>query len=155
MTTITELLAASPAFAGLSAGDLERVAACASERREPAGSRLFRQGDPADRFFVVRHGAVALELHPPSGPTLVIETLHGGEIVGWSWLFAPHRWAFDGRTVDETELVVFDGERMLELCDADHELGRELMGRFAACLVERLQATRLQLLDVYGHARAS
>ena len=84
----------------------------------------------------------------------MIETLHDGDVVGWSWLFPPHRWHFDGRATAPTSLIAFDGACLRGKCDADHELGYQLMRRFAASIVERLQATRLQLLDVYGHALA-
>ena len=74
--------------------------------------------------------------------------------MGWSWLFAPYRWQLDARaTRADCELVAFDGACLRGKCEADHELGYQLMRRFAANLVDRLQATRLQLLDVYGHAR--
>ena len=85
----------------------------------------------------------------------MIETLHPGEVVGWSWLFAPYRWQFDGRVTEPSDLVTFDGACLRGKCDADHELGYQLMSRFAANVIARLQATRLQLLDVYGHARAN
>ena len=83
----------------------------------------------------------------------MIETLGPGEVVGWSWLFEPYRWQFDGRAVAPTRVVAFDGACLRGKCEADHELGYELMRRFVASVIERLQATRLQLLDVYGHAR--
>ena len=84
----------------------------------------------------------------------MIETLDAGEVVGWSWLFAPYRWQLDARATEACRLVAFDGACLRGKCDADHELGYQLMRRFAAQIVERLQATRLQLLDVYGHAGA-
>ncbi len=84
----------------------------------------------------------------------MIETLQRGEVVGWSWLFEPYRWQFDARaTRADARVVGFDGACLRGKCEADHELGYQLMRRFAASLIERLQATRLQLLDVYGHAR--
>ena len=82
----------------------------------------------------------------------MIETLHEGDVVGWSWLFEPYRWQMDARVTRAAALVTFDGECLRGKCDADHELGYQLMRRFAASVIDRLQATRLQLLDVYGHA---
>jgi CRP-like cAMP-binding protein len=113
---------------------------------------LLREGDPADRFFLIRRGTVALEVSAPGRGALTIETLDDGDPVGWSWLFAPYRWQFDARTVGPCELVAFDGACLRGKCEEDHELGYQLMRRFAANVVSRLQATRLQLLDVYGHA---
>ena len=140
-------------MAGLAPHHLELIAGCGENAHFAAGETLFRTGDPADRFFLIRRGSVALELAVPQHDPLTISTLHDGEIVGWSWLFEPHRWAFDTRAVEDTGVVAFDGACLRGKCDADHELGYQLMRRFAAVLVDRLQATRLQLLDVYGGAR--
>ena len=154
MRALDELIADSPVFAGLAPEQLQLIAGCGRNEHVDAGVPLFREGAPADRFFLIRSGAVALEIAPPAGGALVIETLHAGDVVGWSWLFPPYRWHFDGRATAPTSLIAFDGACLRGKCDADHELGYELMRRFAASLVERLQATRLQLLDVYGHAVA-
>ena len=152
MRGLDELIADSPVFAGLAPAQLQLIAGCGHNEHVDAGTSLFREGAPADRFFLIRTGAVALEIAPPAGGPLVIETLHAGDVVGWSWLFPPYRWHFDGRAPASTSLIAFDGACLRGKCDTDHELGYELMRRFAASLVERLQATRLQLLDVYGHA---
>jgi CRP/FNR family transcriptional regulator, cyclic AMP receptor protein len=109
--------------------------------RFAAGEHLFRTGDPADRFFLIRHGSVALDLMANGRPH-VIETLHESEIAGFSWLFEPRRWLFDGRAVHHTEVTMF--------LAADQQLDGELMRHFAGIAVSRLQAARLQLLDVYG-----
>jgi CRP-like cAMP-binding protein len=154
MQTLEELIAASPIFAGLAPEHLALIAGCASNEHFAAGVRIFDEGDPADRFFLIRKGALALEVDAPGRGALVIETLHEGEVVGWSWLFEPYRWQFDGRASELTRVVSFDGACLRGKCEADHELGYQLMRRFAASLIDRLQATRLQLLDVYGHPRA-
>ena len=153
MRPIAELTAESPVFAGLAARHLELIAGCGTNARFTAGAPLFRAGEPADRFFLIRHGSVALELAVPQHEPVTIETLHDGEVVGWSWLFEPHRWMFDVHALGETAAIVFDGACLRGKCESDHELGYQLMRRFAAVLVDRLQATRLQLLDVYGGHR--
>jgi CRP/FNR family transcriptional regulator, cyclic AMP receptor protein len=153
MRTLDDLIAASPIFAGLSEAQLRLIAGCGVNEHFEAGAYPFREGDPAERFYLIREGAIALEVHAPGRGALTVETLHRGEVVGWSWLFEPHRWQFDGRAVQPTRVVAFDGACLRGKCEADHELGYLLMRRFAASVVERLQATRMQLLDVYGHAR--
>jgi CRP-like cAMP-binding protein len=153
MQTLEELIAAAPLFTGLSAEHLQLIAGCGANEHFAAGTQLFLEGNPADQFFLIRSGAVALEVEAPGRGRLVIETLHLGEVVGWSWLFEPYRWEFDARAQELTRVVTFDGACLRGKCEADHELGYQLMRRFAASLTERLQATRLQLLDVYGHAR--
>jgi CRP-like cAMP-binding protein len=150
--TIAELTAASQAFAGLDPRHLELIAGCGSTARFAAGEHLFRTGDAAERFYLVRHGTVALEVIAAGHEPLTTETLHDGEIAGFSWLFEPYRWLFDARAVEHTSAIAFDAVCLRDKCDADHELGYQLMKRMAALAVSRLQATRLQLLDVYGHA---
>jgi CRP/FNR family cyclic AMP-dependent transcriptional regulator len=151
MRTLEDLVAASPVFAGMQPRHLGLIAGCGANEQASAGSYLFREDQPAERFFLIRSGTVALEVDAPGRGALVIETLGAGEVVGWSWLFAPYRWRFDGRAIEPVRLVAFDGVCLRGKCDADHELGYELMRRFASTVVERLQATRLQLLDVYAN----
>jgi CRP/FNR family transcriptional regulator, cyclic AMP receptor protein len=153
--TIEQLIAEAPTFTGLEPSQFELIAGCARNQHMEANALLMREGEPADTFFLIRHGTVSLEIHAPAGGPLVIQTLHDGDIVGWSWLFAPYRWAMDGRAVTDCALVTFDAACLRGKVESDHELGYQLMSRFAANLVDRLQATRLQLLDVYGHAPAS
>jgi CRP/FNR family transcriptional regulator, cyclic AMP receptor protein len=150
MKEMDTLIAEVPAFEGMQPAHLELIAGCATNARAAAGGYLFRAGDQADAFYAIRHGAVALELHVPAREAVTLETLHDGDLVGWSWLFAPHRWEFDGRVQSDTALISFDGACLRGKCDTDHELGYELMNRFAQVIISRLQATRLRLLDVYG-----
>jgi hypothetical protein len=82
---------------------------------------------------------------------VVIGTLEAGEVLGWSWLFAPYHWHFDARAVGVVRATAFDGACLRGKCDDDPRLGYELMRRFAAVMIDRLQWTRLQLLDVYGN----
>jgi CRP-like cAMP-binding protein len=152
MQTLEELIAAAPLFDGLSGAHLALIAGCGANDRFEAGAELFREGGQADRFFLIRTGSVGLELEAPGRGTLVIETLQPGEVVGWSWLFEPYRWQFDARAREPTHVIAFDGACLRGKCEAEHELGYQLMRRFAGSITERLQATRLQLLDVYGHA---
>jgi CRP/FNR family cyclic AMP-dependent transcriptional regulator len=152
MQGIEELIAAAPLFAGLSPEHLQLIAGCGANEHFSSGVQLFREGEPADRFFLIRKGTVALEVDAPGRGPLVIETLHECDVVGWSWLFEPYRWQLDARTQEPTRMVTFDGACLRGKCEADHELGYQLMRRFAASVIDRLQATRLQLLDVYGHA---
>ncbi len=154
MLTLQDELAQAPVFAGMPAAHREVIAGCGRNQRAQAGSLLLREGDSAHTFYLIRTGAVALEVQAPGRGPLLIQTLGEHDVVGWSWLFAPYRWQMDGRTIQESSLVAFDAACLRGKCDADHELGYDLMRRFAAMIVERLQETRLQLLDVYGRAAA-
>jgi CRP-like cAMP-binding protein len=150
MQTLEPLLAAPPFFADLEPRFLQVVAGCAANGRFPAGAFLGREGEPANQFYLLRHGKVALHLHVPERGALTIETLEAGEVLGWSWLFPPYRWDFDAQALELTRALVFDGQCLRAKCDADHDLGYALLQRFARVLLQRLQAARLQLLDLYG-----
>ena len=154
MQTIEQMLAQSPVFAGLSADQLALIAGCAGNMHAAAGDELFREGNPADTFYVLRRGAVALEMHSPAGAPLVIETLHAGDVVGWSWLVPPYRWHFDGHVTEDVRAIGFDAACLRGKADADPALGYALLQRFTSLMLERLQATRMRLLDVYGSSVA-
>ncbi|HKI93069.1 MAG TPA: cyclic nucleotide-binding domain-containing protein [Gaiellaceae bacterium] len=153
MRTLDSLIVESPVFSNLDQEQLELIAGCASNTVFRAGERLFREGDPADTFFLVRHGLVALDAYVPNRGQLTLDALGPGEIVGWSWLVPPYRWQFTGRAVELVRAIQFDGACLRGKCDDDTRLGYMLLTRFSALLVDRLQATRLQLMDVYGDDR--
>jgi hypothetical protein len=96
---------------------------------------------------------VALEVTAPGRAPLVVQTLGAGEILGWSWLVPPHHWLFDAVALEQTRAIALDGRCLRGKCEADHDLGYELLKRFALIMEERLEATRLQLLDLYGDER--
>ena len=150
MRKMDVLVAELPAFAGLASQHIDLIAGCATNLHFDAGDRIFREGDRADVFYAIRRGAVALEVHVPTRGDVTIETLDDGDLLGWSWLFPPYRWSFDARALESTSVIVFDGACLRGKCDSDHELGYQLMQRIAQVIIERLQATRLRLLDVYG-----
>lgn len=152
-TDLTARLAERPFFAGMSERSLAVLAGCASETDFAAGSTIFREGDAAEACFLITGGDVALEIVVPGRGPHVVETLHAGEVLGWSWLFPPYRWTFDAQALTATTALRFDALALRSAKASDTEFGYELMQRFARVLVDRLQATRLQLLDIYGTAR--
>jgi CRP/FNR family transcriptional regulator, cyclic AMP receptor protein len=152
METVETLLHDVPFFDGLAAADLALLAGCGANVRFREDELIVRDGDSADTFFVLRHGRVALETFVPTRGAVTIETLEAGEVLGWSWLFPPYRWHFDARALSLVRATRFDGACLRAKCEADPRLGYELMSRFAQVVIDRLQATRLRLLDVYGHA---
>jgi CRP-like cAMP-binding protein len=151
MQTLAEVLTTIPFFDGLGGTELETIAGCGRNVTFAAGQQLFREGDAADTFYVVRHGSVALETFVPPRGGMMIETIEAGEVIGWSWLFEPYRWHFDARALTPVRATAFDGACLRSKCEADPALGYVLMSRFAQVLIERLQWTRLRLLDLYGN----
>ena len=151
--TIEQELHRQEFFAGLDQEYLALIAGCARNAAFGDGEFLFREGQPAETFYLVREGAVALEITAP-GRVFTVQTVGAGELAGFSWLIGPQRWQFDGRAVGRVHAVELAGACLRAKCDADPRLGYDLMRRFADLAARRLQATRLQLLDVYGHAHA-
>lgn len=150
MTGLERVVGEHPFFAGLSAEYSQLVAGCARNHRFDAEQYLFHESDPANEFFLIRHGKVALEIHWPGRAPIVIATLGEGEIVGASWLIPPYRWMFDARAVEVTRAIGIDAACLRGKLENDHHLGYEMMKRFLPIFVKRLHATRLQILDVYG-----
>jgi CRP-like cAMP-binding protein len=148
--SIADLLADHPFFAGLPPADLALLAGCGENVHFGAGSTIFAEGDPADLFYVLRTGRVALDVNTPDRGPIMIATLTAGDVLGASWWVPPFRWQLDAVAVDEVGAVALDAACLRGKCDEDPRLGYDLVRRFAALLVQRLQATRLRLLDLYG-----
>jgi CRP/FNR family transcriptional regulator, cyclic AMP receptor protein len=150
MRGLDAVLAEVPLLAGMPAEHLELLAGCASNLRFEPGETIFREGDEANTFYVIRGGSVVLEAFAPARGGLTIETIEAGDVLGWAWLFPPYRWHFDARALSRVRATAIDGACLRGKCDDDPALGYDLMSRFAQVIIERLQWTRLRLLDVYG-----
>lgn len=150
MKDIKTLIQEHPFFAGLDAPSLALVTNCASNAHFGAGEYLFHEGDPADHFYLLRSGRVRLETAGPGRAPVILETIQANEVIGWSWLFPPYLWQFDARATESVRATAFDGKCLRGKCHANHDLGYELAMRSAQIMMQRLQATRLQLLDVYA-----
>lgn len=137
-------------FHGMPASWLDRLAKVAHRVEVPARRRLFEEGQRADRFWLVEAGLVAIDLHVPGRGSVIIESLGPGAVLGWSWLFPPYEWRFGAAAVEPVRALVLDGRAVRTLCAMDPSLGYDLTRRFAAVLLDRLQNTRLRLLDLYG-----
>ena len=144
------VLSEHPFFKGLDPQKLQFIASCASNVRFDEGKFLFREGEDANTFYVIRAGKIAIEIFSPKRGALTIQTLGEGEVLGWSWLFPPYRWHFDAKALELTRAISLDGKCLRDKCEVDHDLGYELMKRFSDVMIQRLQATRLQVLDLYA-----
>jgi CRP/FNR family transcriptional regulator, cyclic AMP receptor protein len=151
--SIAEYLSGHPFFAVLDAASVAELAGCARNEHIRTGAYLFREGGTTERFYVIMHGRIALQLHSPGTGPLVLETVSNGEVLDWPWLIPPHRWPFDARAAEPTSVVSLDSACLRAKCDADPRLGYELTQRVAQVMSDRLLATRLRLLDLYGDRR--
>lgn len=150
MENLKPVLAEHPFLKGMNDAQLELLAGCASNVVFKAGEFLFHEGEGAEKFYIIRQGKINVETHVPPKGTIIICSRISGEILGWSWLIPPYRWHFDARAVEVSRAIALDGKCLREKCEKDHDLGYEIMKRFARIVAERLEATRLQLMDIYG-----
>jgi CRP/FNR family transcriptional regulator, cyclic AMP receptor protein len=135
---------------GMSPDHVTRLASAAAVVSIPAGQRLFDEGGRADKCWLITAGQVALDMHMPGRPNLIVETLGTGDVIGFSWMSPPHEWQFGAETVTPTSAFELDGAAVMALCESHPDLGYELAMRLLAAAVRRLQATRIRLLDLYG-----
>jgi len=153
MQGLERILGEHRLFAGLGQQFLELAAGCAKNVRFDPDEYLFHADDPADWIYLVRHGRVALEVTTPHQGAIRFETVGEGEVVGLTWLLPPYRWGYDARATELTRALALDARCLRDKCEADHDLGYEILKRFLPVLVQRLRATRLQMLDVYSPGR--
>jgi CRP/FNR family cyclic AMP-dependent transcriptional regulator len=137
-----------PFLEGLSPHQLRLLSDCAMVVRFQPGELIFREGDPANRFYLITKGKIALESYVQDRGTTLIQTVGVGDVLGWSWLFPPYYWHFDARALEPVEAIFFYGTPLRDECESDHDLGYELVKRMAEVMMKRLQATRRQLLQL-------
>jgi len=145
-------LASHPFLHGMSHDQLGVVAEAASDVTFPARHRLFEDGGNATRFWLIQSGHVSLDLHVPGEGPVVIDTIGMGELLGWSWLFPPFKWAFGAVAATTVEAFEFDAPAVREACVADPGLGYELNQRITRVLAKRLQSTRIRLISGSGRS---
>jgi CRP-like cAMP-binding protein len=131
--------------------DLELLAGCGKNIVAKSGTFIAHEGGPADFFYLIRRGKVAIEARGPGHEVAVLETLGEGDVLGWSWLFPPHRWTFDFHAREDTHLVAMDAMCLRGKAEADPAFGYRLMKSFSRVMTERLRAARMQILDVYAN----
>ena len=148
--SLVEIVTGHPFFVGLERGFCDLVSGCARNVRFDAGTYLFRKGEPADEFYLVREGRVALQVTARGGETITFQTINHDEIVGLSWLIPPYRWSFDAKATTRIRAIGINATCLRDKCESDHDLGYELMKRVMPVMISRLDAARLQALDVYG-----
>jgi CRP/FNR family cyclic AMP-dependent transcriptional regulator len=149
MKALEDLIIELPFFRGLGAEHIKSLAGCARDIRFEAGETIFREGEEANHFYVIRQGRVALNIQGAHRGPITIQTVEDGEVLGWSWLIPPYKWRFTARVVVTTQAIVLDGRCLRGECEQDYHLGYEVYKRFAHLFSERLDHTIIQLLDLY------
>jgi len=148
-TSILDALAEHPFTCGLSPAHRDTLAECTRILGFSAGAMLTEDHKPANDFYLIQSGHVAIEVHAVHRGHITLQTLGAGDVVGWSWLIPPHIWQFDAQVVDPVRVLSLDATRLRGLCERNHELGYEVLKRLVSTISARLSATRLQLLDMH------
>ncbi|MGZ8928224.1 MAG: Crp/Fnr family transcriptional regulator [Methylobacter sp.] len=150
--TTTEYLSAHEFFSGFSYDVLKFLCQCASTHEIKKGQTLFRQGENADKFYVVRSGRISIQMPAIMGPPLEIQTLGKPQVLGWSWLIPPYKWSFQAKAEEDAELLMFDGIALLARCEQEPEFGYVLLKKFAALMSLRLDEARRKMMDEWNPA---
>ena len=146
---VESVLADHPFLRNLKPEHLRLLADSAMRMRYEAGELIFREGDPANRFYLIEQGQVSLESHRKDEAPVAVQVIGPGDVLGWSWLFPPYYWHFDARVLEPTTAIFFYGTRLREQCEQNHDFGFEVMKRMTQVVIHRLQATRKQLLPIH------
>jgi CRP/FNR family transcriptional regulator, cyclic AMP receptor protein len=148
--TVPERMSAHPFFAALTGEQRAALAGDGSMVTFAAGERLFDEGGRADRFWLIEDGSIALDMRVPGRGDQIVETLGSGTVLGWSWLHPPYQWHFGAVARRATIAIEFDAPAVRRRCEADPAFGYAALRLFTPVITERLQATRLRLLDLYA-----
>lgn len=145
--SLRDRIAAHPFFYHAGPQHVDAIANCAMESQFAAGELIFKEGDPANRFYLIESGKVLLSQGNPArnGPPIPIQELDAGDVLGWSWLFPPYVWHLNARAIEPTEAIFIYGSRLREMCEADPTLGYALMKSASHIVIQRLQSTRREL----------
>ncbi len=150
MENLECILSEHPFFAGLDESFVKLACGCAKNVRIEAGQFVFHEGAAADDFYLIREGRVALQISAPGRGASTFLTLGRGEVFGVNWLVPPYRWVYDARALELTRAIAMDATCLRNKCEANHDLGYDVMKRLMPILIDRLHTTRLQFLDLYG-----
>jgi CRP/FNR family transcriptional regulator, cyclic AMP receptor protein len=150
MTTLTEMVAEHRFTKGLNPRYLHLLTECASLEHFAAQQMIFEEGGPADRFYLIHTGLVALQTFVPGHGVTTIQTLGTGEALGWSWLVPPYRWHFSAVAVEPVEAVSICAPMMKDRMEENHDFGYAILLQMGPVMLERLQSTRMRLLEAYG-----
>jgi CRP/FNR family cyclic AMP-dependent transcriptional regulator len=151
--TIEALLKDHLFFKGMKPRLLKLIAGCAANVRFDKGKYIFREGNAAKKFYIIRSGKIALEICGHGRTCITVQHVGEGEVLGWSWLFPPHHWTSTARVIAPVSAIALDGECLRKKCEKDHNLGYDLMKRFVQIVIRRLMHSRMQLIDMYGSQR--
>jgi CRP/FNR family cyclic AMP-dependent transcriptional regulator len=149
--SMTARVALHPFLAGMNPAQLALLTDCAIPVRFNKGQTILREGEMANRFYLIESGRVVLESGEGFGEPVIVETIGAGDLLGWSWMFPPYIWHFTARAAEPTKAIFFYGTILREYCERDHSLGYELFKRMTPIMMTRLQSARRKMLYLHAH----
>ena len=153
ITKIENIVKGHPFFKGMEKEYVNELVGCATNAQFKPGENIFHHAEQANHFYIITAGRVAVEIESADRGAITIQTVEPGSVLGWSWLFPPYVWHYDARSTEATDTIAFDARCLVGKCESNPALGYDLMKRFSGVLTERLQATHLQLMDMYGTSK--
>lgn len=150
MKTIKDELKQHPFFEDFDDQDIELIAGCGKHEVFKEDEIIAHEQEDADRFYLIKSGMIGVSMPIPNHDNQIIQTLDDNEIFGWSWLFPPYKWTAQAIALKETHTISLDGKCLRSKLDSNPALGYKLMKRFSLLISKRLNASRLQVLDIYG-----
>lgn len=150
MVQVVEALRTHPFVRELDERHVEKLEICAQEHQFGPGEYLERQGGQAAEFHFILSGDVSLEISIPHQGALQVDSLTGGDVLGWSCMTVPYQLRFDARALTAVDAITVDAECLRRTCEHDHELGYQLLKQFTLVIGKRLDATRVKLLEMYS-----
>lgn len=143
-------VALHPFLAGMDRKHLALLTDCAVATHFKKGQVILKEGEQANRFYLVESGKVILESGRAYGRPVIIDTIGAGDLLGWSWMFSPYTWRFTARAAEPTTAIFFYGTILREYCERDHSLGYGLLKRMTGIMMRRMQAARQKMIDVHA-----
>jgi CRP/FNR family transcriptional regulator, cyclic AMP receptor protein len=147
-------VALHPFLAGMNHTQLALLTDCAIAAHFEPGQVILREGELANRFYLIESGKVVLESGEDFDEPVIVDIIGAGDLLGWSWMFPPYVWHFTARAVEPTEAIFFYGTILREYCERDPSLGYQLFKRMAPVMLRRLQGARKKMLAVHARTEA-
>jgi CRP-like cAMP-binding protein len=149
MEDLSKILNSHPFISDMEEHYVKQITGCASNVVYRENEYIFKEGEEAKKFFLIRTGKVALEINGREKGKIRFLTIGPGQILGWSWIVMPYKWHFDAKVIENVRAIALDGECLRKKFDDDPKLGYEMLKRFSQILEQRLNVTRIQLIDMY------
>ena len=149
MEDLSKVLHSHPFLSDLDDHYIKQIVGCAQNVVFRENEYIFKEGTEAKSFYLIRTGKIALEINGREKGRIRVLTVGAGQILGWSWIVLPYRWHFDAQVLENVRAIALDGECLRKKFDEDPRLGYEMLKRFSQILEQRLNVTRIQLIDLY------